>query len=127
MSILHRTASVFALAVFVSVAPAAFGQEQPVKRTELLRAPLEGAEGKEIVVFTAEYAPGAASTRHSHPGQEIIYIVEGALTLEPDNPDKSPAGTLKAGETAVNPSNEVHVGKNTSTSERMVALVVLIA
>jgi quercetin dioxygenase-like cupin family protein len=96
MSRFHWTANVFALAVFVSVAPAAFGQEQPVKRTELLRAPLEAAEGKEIVVFTAEYAPGAASARHSHPGQEVIYIVEGALTLEPDNPDKAPGGHTKS-------------------------------
>jgi quercetin dioxygenase-like cupin family protein len=126
MSILHWAANVFALSVFVSVAPAAFGQEQPVKRTELLRVPFEGAEGKEIVMWTAEFAPGAASARHSHPGQEVIYLLEGSLTLEPDNPDRAPAITLKAGDATSHPADEIHVGKNANTSEPSIALGVMI-
>ena len=39
--------------------PAASTQDEPIKRTVLFRGDLEGAPGKEIVVFVADLAPGA--------------------------------------------------------------------
>jgi quercetin dioxygenase-like cupin family protein len=63
--------------------PAASSQDEPIKRTVLFRGDLEGAPGKEIVVFVADLAPGAVGSRHYHPGPEFFYVLEGTLAHEP--------------------------------------------
>ena len=52
--------------------PTASTQDEPIKRTVLFRGDLEGAPGKEIVVFVADLAPGAAGSKHYHPGPEFF-------------------------------------------------------
>jgi hypothetical protein len=52
--------------------PGASPQEEPIKRTVLFRGDLEGAPGKEIVVFVADLAPGAVGSKHYHPGPEFF-------------------------------------------------------
>src|SRR6476646_7490381 len=47
-----------------------------VTRTELLRKPISGIEGKEVIVFVADVPPGAVATRHAHPGDEAIYMLQ---------------------------------------------------
>ena len=59
--------------------PAASTQDEPIKRTVLFRGDLEGATGKEIVVFVADLAPGAVGSKHYHPGPEFFYVLEGTL------------------------------------------------
>jgi quercetin dioxygenase-like cupin family protein len=108
----------------VLVTTSASGQEQTVKRTELMRVPVEGVEGKESVIYTADFAPGAMAPRHTHPGQEFVYVLEGSLILEPEG---KPAQTLKAGETATQPANHVHAARNGSASEPAKLLVILLA
>ena len=34
--------------------------------------------GKQVTIFTGEFAPGAATPRHRHPGTEILYVLEGS-------------------------------------------------
>ena len=55
-----------------------------VTRTELLRKPITGIEGKEVIVFVADVPPGAIAGRHAHPGDEAIYMLQGALRFQPD-------------------------------------------
>src|SRR4051794_9034607 len=57
--------------------PAASTVDEPIKRIVLFRGDLEGAPGKEIVVFVADLAPGAVGTKHYHPGPEFFYVIEG--------------------------------------------------
>jgi quercetin dioxygenase-like cupin family protein len=99
-------------------------QQQSVKRTELLRMALEGMEGKEGVMYVAELPPGAAAGKHTHPGAEFAYILDGALTLEPQG---QAAKTYKAGEAFHNPAKVIHDAKNTSTTGSTKVLVFLIA
>src|SRR5215831_1575464 len=47
-------------------------QQPSVKRTELLKADLDGMAGKEGIMYIAELAPGAAAGKHFHPGPEFI-------------------------------------------------------
>ena len=123
MSARHMAAAMLlAVSAGLVTAPAS-AQEQTVTRTELMRVPVEGFAGKEGVVYTADFAPGAAAPRHSHPGQEFIYMLEGSLVLEPDG---APARTLKAGETATQSPNHVHEARNASVSEPAKVLVVLL-
>jgi len=89
-------------------------EQAPVTRTILQQKDLEGVPGKEIVMFRAELAPGAALGRHYHPGPEMFYVLEGALALELDG--QAPV-TLKAGESGYSPAKYVHNGKNPSATE----------
>ena len=85
-----------------------------VTRTELLRKPVSGIEGKEFVVFVADLPPGAVAGRHSHPGDEAIYMLQRALRFEPE--DGQPFD-LKAGEIAFNQAKHIHKATNMSASE----------
>src|SRR5215813_9592210 len=59
-------------------------QQAEIKRTELLRTELPGLEGKEAVVFMAEIPPGVMTGKHRHPGNELIYVLQGSYVLEID-------------------------------------------
>jgi len=85
-----------------------------VTRTELLRKPISGVEGKEVVVFVADVPPGAVAGRHAHPGDEAIYMLQGALRFQPDGEQPF---DLKAGQITFNPARHVHMAKNESSSE----------
>jgi quercetin dioxygenase-like cupin family protein len=99
-------------------------QDQPIKRTELIRADVAGVAGKETVIYIADVMPGAEGARHTHYGDEFVYILEGSLTVTPDG--KEPI-TLKQGQTAhLAPADGIHAAKNGSTSEPAKALVFLV-
>ena len=104
--------------------PAASTQDEPIRRTVLFRGDLEGAPGKEIVVFVADLAPGAVGSKHYHPGPEFFYVLEGTLAHEPES--GSPH-IMKTGAFGSNPNNGVHLIRNPSTTERARAIDFLVA
>ena len=101
-----------------------YAQQEPVKRTVLLKGDLKGIEGKEAVLFLAELAPGAVGGKHYHPGTELFYALEGAFTDEPEG--KQPV-TLQAGQAGINPNGKVHTIRNASMTEPARILGCLIA
>src|SRR6266540_3240194 len=98
--------------------------EEPIKRTVLFRGNLEGVEGKEIVIFIAELAPGAVGSKHYHPGPEFFYVLEGTLAHEPEG---GPAHMMKAGNFGSNPNKSVHTIRNPNTTARAIAIDFLIS
>jgi len=78
------------------------------KRVELQKHDLTAA-GREAVQAKGEFQPGAAVPKHTHPGEEIGYVLEGEITFELDG--KGPQ-TLKAGDAFFVPANTVHSAKN---------------
>jgi quercetin dioxygenase-like cupin family protein len=94
-------------------------QEEPIKRTVLFRGNLEGVEGKEIVIFIADLAPGAVGSKHYHPGPEFFYVLEGTMAHEPEG---GPAHMMKAGDFGSNPNKSVHTIRNPSTTARARAI-----
>jgi quercetin dioxygenase-like cupin family protein len=66
-------------------------------------------QGRHAVQAIAEFAPGAAAGKHTHPGEELGYVLEGTLLLEIDG--EAPR-TLKAGESFFVPAGKPHDGKN---------------
>ena len=56
-----------------------------------------------------ELAPGAVAPKHSHPGEEIIYVLEGTFEYEVEG---KPPMTLKAGDVLFIPHRTVHAAKN---------------
>lgn len=97
--------------------------DPPIKRTELLRTDLTGIEGREVVVYIADVAPGAAGGKHTHPGDEFVYVLEGVLVVQPEA--KAPI-TLKRGEAAHLPPDVAHAARNGSDSEPAKVLVHLV-
>ena len=107
-----RTIRIMALALlFAGVGMAlhaARAQQSGIKRTDLQRHDLS-APGREVVQVRVDLAPGAAFGRHSHPGEEIVYVIEGTLEYEVEG---KPTVTLKAGEVLFIPAGTVHAAKN---------------
>src|SRR5215467_10529202 len=98
--------------------------EEPIKRTVLFRGNLEGVEGKEIVIFIAELAPGAVGSKHYHPGPEFFYVLEGTLAHEPEG---GSAHMMKAGAFGSNPNKGIHLIKNPTATERARVIDFLVA
>jgi quercetin dioxygenase-like cupin family protein len=67
--------------------------------------------GREAVIARVEVAPGAKAGRHTHPGDEISYVMEGEATLLIDG---QPPRKVKAGESFVIPAGVVHDAHNDS-------------
>jgi quercetin dioxygenase-like cupin family protein len=88
--------------------PAARAQQPGITRTDLQRHDL-GVPGFEAIQVRVGFAPGAAFPRHTHPGEEIIYVLEGTLEYEIDG---QPPKTLKAGDVLFVPAGTIHAAKN---------------
>jgi quercetin dioxygenase-like cupin family protein len=78
------------------------------KRIDLQRHDLS-APGREVVQARVEIAPGVTAARHSHHGEEIIYVLEGVLEYRIDG---KPPVTLKAGDVFFVPAGAIHSAKN---------------
>jgi quercetin dioxygenase-like cupin family protein len=82
----------------------------------LTRVPLQDVDltltGRHAVQARAEFAPGGEVGKHTHPGEEVSYVLEGTLQLEVAG---QPPRTLKAGEAFSIPAGVVHAAKNVDT------------
>jgi len=87
--------------------------------TMIERTDLQNIPGQEVLVFTSEWAPGAALPMHVHPnGHEFVYVIEGEQTFHFQG---GRVKTVKAGEVIYTPPDTPHFGENaTSTSSRVV-------
>ncbi len=123
---MRRMAWLLALPLTVGIVVGALGarllnaQQAEVATTDVLTAHLAGMGGKEGLVQFVEIAPGAATPKHYHPGDEIAYILEGSILLEIDG--MSPLAA-KAGEALHVPAQRVHAGKNASATAPLKILV----
>jgi quercetin dioxygenase-like cupin family protein len=76
-------------------------------RTDLQRHDLS-IPGREVLQARVDFAPGATFPRHTHPGEEIIYVLSGTLEYEV----AGKAVTLKAGDVLFVPTGVVHAARN---------------
>lgn len=86
-------------------------QQPGIKRTDLQRHDLSAA-GREAIQVRVDIAPGVLAPPHKHPGEEIIYVLEGTLVYEVEG---KPPVTLKAGDVLFIPYGTVHSAKNVGT------------
>jgi quercetin dioxygenase-like cupin family protein len=86
----------------------AAAQQTGVKRTDLQRHDLS-ATGREAVQVRVDIAPGVTSPKHTHPGEEIIYVLEGSLEYDVEG---KPPVILKAGDVLFIPAGTVHAATN---------------
>jgi len=86
-------------------------QQLGIKRTDVQRHDL-GVPGREVIQVRVDFAPGVAFSKHSHPGAEIAYVLEGTLEYQLEG---KPPVTLKAGEALFIPAGTIHAAKNVGT------------
>ena len=107
-----KTARIIALAALIVASGlalhAAQVQQPGIKRTDALRHDL-GVPGREVVQVRVDFAPGVAFCKHSHPGEEIAYVLEGSLEYQLEN---KPPVTLKADDALFIPAGTIHSAKN---------------
>ena len=89
----------------------AHAQGTGIKRTDLQQYDLS-VPGREVVQVRVDLAPRAVAPKHSHPGEEIVYVIEGSLEYQVEG---KPPVTLKAGEVLFIPYGTVHAAKNASS------------
>ncbi len=103
-----KTTGIIAVAALIAAsawAPHATLAQQPgIKRTDLQRHDLS-VPGREVIQVLVEFAPGVSFPRHAHPGEEIVYVIEGVLEYQVDG---KPPVTVKAGEVLFIPYGGVH-------------------
>jgi quercetin dioxygenase-like cupin family protein len=87
---------------------AALAQQPEATRTNLQRHDLS-IHGREVVQVRVGFDPGAVAPKHKHPGEEIVYVLEGSLEYQVEGRQ---AVTLQAGGVLFIPSGAVHSAKN---------------
>jgi quercetin dioxygenase-like cupin family protein len=83
-------------------------QQTGSKRTDLQRHDLS-APGREVIQVRVDFDPGYVSPRHTHPGEEIIYVLEGTLEYEIEG---QPRATVRPGDVLFVPAGAIHSARN---------------
>jgi quercetin dioxygenase-like cupin family protein len=96
-----------AIAVGASALGAQPARPPGTARTDLQRHDLS-IPGREVVQLRVDFAPGASFPRHTHPGEEIIYVIEGSLEYEVAG---KPV-TVNAGGVLFVPAGTIHAARN---------------
>jgi quercetin dioxygenase-like cupin family protein len=87
-------------------------QQLGIKRTDLQRHDLS-TPGREAVQVRVDLDPGVAFGKHTHPGEEIIYVLQGSLEYQIEG---KPPATLKAGDVLFIAAGTVHAARNVGTA-----------
>jgi quercetin dioxygenase-like cupin family protein len=101
--------------------PAAANQTANIKRTPLQKFDVPGAN-YETVIGLAEIAPNANIGRHTHPGIEGGYLIEGGMTLMVEG---QPPKEIKPGDSWQIPPGTIHDAKAGSGGAKVIASYVV--
>ena len=103
-----KTTRIIAIAALIATTGLALhvAQAQLVgaRRIDLQRHDLN-VPGREVIQVIVELDPGTIAPRHSHPGEEIIYVLEGTWEYTLDG---KPPVIVKAGEVLFIPAGVIH-------------------
>jgi quercetin dioxygenase-like cupin family protein len=106
------------LAAQQAAAPAA---PPPIKRTLLQKVDVPGPN-YEAVTGIAELSPNVNIGRHTHPGAETGYVMEGGMTLLVEG---KPPQTLKAGESYLVSPNAIHDARSGDIPTKVLAVYIV--
>jgi quercetin dioxygenase-like cupin family protein len=105
----HRAIAGVVIAVASVWGISAINAQQPQFTRKIMQDQELSAPDRHAVVALAEFIPGGAAGKHTHPGEELGYVLEGTLLLEVEG---RPPQTLKAGDVFFVEAGKVHDGKN---------------
>jgi quercetin dioxygenase-like cupin family protein len=89
-----------------------------------MRKDLPDVPGKEMLMLTVDYPPGAVESIHRHDAYAFVYVLEGSIVEQVRGGKEV---TLTTGQTFYEGPNDVHtVGRNASTTKPAKFVVVLL-
>ena len=94
--------------VIAGIATRRATQQPGSKRTPLQQHDLS-APGREVIQVRVDFDPGYVAPKHTHPGEEIIYVIEGTLEYQIEG---QPTRTVKPGDVLFVPTGAIHSVKN---------------
>jgi quercetin dioxygenase-like cupin family protein len=101
-------AVIIILGLIAFLIPNQIAAQTGIKRTDLQKHDLS-IPGRETVQARIDFDGHSAFGKHFHPGEEIIYVLEGSLEYEIEG--EAPVA-LKAGEVLFIPAGKIHSAKN---------------
>lgn len=118
----NPTLTLFLVCSLLLVSSPLFAQETKV--TSLMSKPVPDNPGKELLMISVEYPPGASDPVHRHNAQAFLYVLEGSVIMGVNG--EKPV-SLTAGQTFYEGPNDVHtVGRNASKTRPAKFLVFLL-
>ncbi|HWB51818.1 MAG TPA: cupin domain-containing protein [Stellaceae bacterium] len=99
-----------------------YAQQGGLKRTVLQDGDTADIAGHKVVMALIEAPAGADIARHTHPGTEISYILDGSGTLTVDG---EPPREIKAGDSFMVPAGRPHGGKSGPNGIKLVGVYVV--
>ena len=97
-------------------------QQPGFSRTILQKADIS-APGREAVQITADFDAGVGTGKHTHPGEEVGYVLDGALVFTVEG---KPPVTLKAGDHFFVPAGTVHEARNAGSGKAKVLVTYIV-
>jgi quercetin dioxygenase-like cupin family protein len=92
--------------------------------TALMTKALADFPGKEALLITVDYPPGAVDPVHRHDAHAFVYVLEGSIVMGLKGGQEV---TLTPGQTFYEGPDDIHtVGRNASSTEPAKFLVLLI-
>jgi len=122
---MNKPALIVALVALIATFPLAAQQTAapaPIKRTILQKVDVPGSPNYETITGIAEISPGVNIGRHTHPGAEAGYVIEGAMTLIVEGKAQL---ALKAGDSYQVPVNTIHDAKSGDNGAKILAVYIV--
>jgi quercetin dioxygenase-like cupin family protein len=89
------------------------GAQPEARAGELdVRAAAVWTPGREVIQSRVDIEPDSPPIRHTHPGEEIISVLEGSLEYQIDG---QPTKVYNAGEALTVPAGVIHAVRNVGT------------
>jgi quercetin dioxygenase-like cupin family protein len=123
MSYLQVLGTAVVVACCAQLTQPAHAEPQPVV-ARLMQKDLADVPGKEMLMITVDYPPGAVDSIHRHDAHAFVYVLEGSIVMQVRGGKEV---TLTPGQTFYEGPNDVHtVGRNASTTKPAKFVVVLL-
>ncbi|SAK47900.1 cupin [Caballeronia temeraria] len=123
MQSVKRVGFAFVIGCAALVANTAGAAPQAIVK-ELMTKPLPEYQGKEALMISVEYPPGAVDPVHRHDAHAYVYVLEGSIVMQVKG---GKAVTLKPGDTFYEGPDDIHtVGRNASNTKRAKFIVLLL-
>lgn len=116
-----------ALAFFILAGPVAgvvHAEPPPAIVKQVMTQPLANFPGKEGLMITVDYPPGAVDPVHRHNAAAFVYVLEGSIVMQVKGGKQV---TLAQGQAFYEGPHDIHtVGRNASQTESAKFVVVLL-
>jgi quercetin dioxygenase-like cupin family protein len=99
------------------------GAQTSVVSKPILKTTLGDDTTKEVVMILVEFPPGSATGRHTHPGDEYAFILQGTFELSTEGREKR---RLSTGDAFHTPRTEIHENRNVGDTPGRVVITLIL-